>query len=244
LIKIVFTLFISGLLLGSGPCLATCGPILISYVAATKQSPKQSILVWLLFSLSRICIYLILSVSIFLLGEFLVRQNLIYIARYVYLVGGIIIILIGALTIIKDSIGVNRICSMIFRRMNPTSFSATKPLGDTEVCGVNKRLFKMQPIALGLIMGLLPCAPLLAVLSYIGLKSFAWHWCVLYSLVFGIGTLISPLTLLVLGAGFIPKILFNKPKIYRSLRLICGSIIVFFGIQLIFQARYDSIILP
>lgn len=214
-----------GLLLGSGPCLATCGPILISYVAATKQGPKQGILVWFLFSLSRICIYPILSVSIFLLGELLVRQNLIYIAKYVYLIGGIIIILIGIFTIIRDTGGASRICSMISRR-------------------INQRLLKIQPITLGLIMGLMPCAPLLAALSYIGLVSSSWQRCVFYSLIFGLGTLISPLILLVLGAGFIPKILLNKPGTYRVLRLICGLIIVFFGTQLIFQTTNASIVLP
>ena len=214
-----------GLLLGSGPCLATCGPILISYVTATKQGPKQGILVWFLFSLSRICIYPILSVSIFLLGELLVRQNLIYIAKYVYLIGGIIIILIGIFTIIRDTGGASRICSMISRR-------------------INQRLLKIQPITLGLIMGLMPCAPLLAALSYIGLVSSSWQRCVFYSLIFGLGTLISPLILLVLGAGFIPKILLNKPVTYRVLRLICGLIIVFFGTQLIFQTTNASIILP
>ncbi|MGD9015341.1 MAG: sulfite exporter TauE/SafE family protein, partial [Candidatus Omnitrophota bacterium] len=93
--RIILSLFLSGLFLGSGPCLATCGPILVSYIAATRQSLKQGMVVWLLFSLSRICIYLILSISIFGLGEFLVRQRLINIAKYVYSLGGAVIILIG-----------------------------------------------------------------------------------------------------------------------------------------------------
>ncbi len=223
--KIIFSLFISGLLLGAGPCLATCGPILISYIAATRQNPKQGILVWFLFSLSRICAYLIISVSIFLLGEFLVRQNLIYIAKYVYLLGGVIIILIGIFIIIGSSAGSNRFCSIISER-------------------VNRRLLKIQPVTLGLIIGLLPCAPLLAVLSYIGLVSVSWQRCIVYSLSFGLGTLISPLLPLTWGAGWISKLLFNKPKVYGVLRLICGFIIVFLGSQLIFQARYASIILP
>lgn len=241
--KIIFSLFLSGLFLGSGPCLATCGPILISYITATKQNPKQSLLVWLLFSLSRICVYLILSVGIFLLGEFLVRQNLIYVAKYAYLLGGMIIILIGIFTILKDSPGPSFICALISNRVNP-ALSATERHCIVRKGGANQRLLKIQPITLGLIMGLLPCAPLLAVLSYIGLVSFSWQLCIFYSLIFGLGTLISPLILLILGAGLIPKLLFKKPRIYRALRLICGFIIVFFGVQLILQAKYASIILP
>ena len=223
--KIILSLFLSGLLLGSGPCLATCGPVLISYIAATRQNPKQAILVWLLFSLSRICVYLILSVAIFLLGEFLVKQNIAYVSGYIYFFGGIIIALIGVLTIIGDSKGVGHICSIVSEQLN-------------------KRLLRIQPIALGVIMGLLPCAPLLAVLSYIGLVSLAWQQCIFLSLIFGLGTLISPLILLALGAGVVPKLLLNRPRVYRILRIICGVIIVFFGVQLVIQVTHGSIILP
>ena len=146
----------------------------------------------------------------------MVRQNLIYFAKYIYYFGGAIIILIGILTIIRDSKGNNRICSRISGWFN-------------------RRMLGIQPVTLGLIVGLLPCAPLLAVLSYIGLVSLVWQRCILYSLVFGLGTLISPLLILALGAGAVPKMLLNKPKAYRALRLVSGFIIVFFGTQLILR---------
>ena len=221
----IIPLFLFGLFLGSGPCLATCGPVLISYIAATRQNPKQAILVWFLFSLSRICIYLILSLFIFILGELLVKQNIAYISGYIYFFGGIIITLIGIFTIIKDSKGTSRICSIVSG-------------------GLSQRLSRINPITLGVIMGLLPCVPLLSVLSYIGLISSAWQWCIFYSLVFGLGTLISPLILLALGAGVVPKLLLNRPRVYRILRIICGVIIVFFGLQLVAQITHGSIILP
>ena len=211
--KIVLSLFLSGLLLGSGPCLATCGPILISYIAATKQNSRQGALAWLLFSLSRIFIYLVLSLAIFLLGEFLVKQNLTYFSKYIYPVGGMLIVLIGIFTMCSTS---SAKCE------SPRAAHAA--LRST-----------IQPITLGLIMGLLPCMPLLAVLSYIGLVSLSWQRCILFSLIFGLGTFFSPLILLVLATGVIPGILFNRPKIYRYFRLVCGFIIVFFGVQLIFR---------
>ena len=212
--KIIVGLFISGLLLGWGPCLATCGPVLISYIAATKQSPGQGVWAWFLFSLSRICVYLILSLAIFLLGEFVVKQNLINIAKFIYLAGGLIIILIGFFTIIRGSI---------------------KPFRNLENRGAVCRRSSMQPITLGLIMGTLPCGPLIAVFSYIGLVSSTWQLCIFYSLIFGLSTLISPLILFVLVAGLIPRMLLSQPKIYYPFRLICGLIIVFFGAQLIFH---------
>ncbi len=211
--RIIFSLFFSGLLLGSGPCLATCGPVLIFYIAATKQNPGQGVWAWFLFSLARISVYLILSAGIFILGEFLVRQNLTHIAKYIYLFGGMIIVLIGIFTIIRGWI--------------KSSLSAR-----TE--GLICRVCNMQPITLGLIMGILPCAPLLVVLSYIGLISSTWQWCIFYSLVFGLGTLVSPLILLTLGAGLVPRLLSNRPKTYLVFRFICGLIIVLFGAQLFF----------
>lgn len=215
----MFSLFLSGLVLGSGPCLLTCGPILISYIVATGKNPRQAFFFWLLFSLSRILVYIFLGVSVFLLGEFLVRQNLLFLGGYIYLLSGIIIILIGLFTIISNVGEKNRLCSSISKLLE-------------------QRLSKVSPITMGLILGLLPCAPLLAVLSYIGLVSFSWQVSILYSLIFGVGTLISPLVLLSLGAGVIPKILFNKPKAYRALRYISGSIIILFGAQLIFLYIY------
>ena len=120
---------------------------------------------------------------------------------------------------IRDSTGGNRICSLVSG-------------------WVNRRLSGIQPAVLGLIVGLLPCAPLLAALSYIGLVSFSWQRCIIYSLVFGLGTLISPLILLALGAGVVPRLLLNKPGISRALRLICGLIIMFLGVQLILRNIY------
>ncbi len=213
--KIALSVFFSGFLLGSGPCLATCGPVLIFYVAAAKQNSREAILVWLLFSIGRISVYLGLSISIFLLGELLVRQNLMYIAKYVSSLGAAVVILIGVLTIIKDYSGINRICTVITAAMN-------------------RGLSGIQPVTLGLIMGLLPCAPLFAVLSYIALIITVWQECIFYSLIFGLGTFISPLILLVLGAGMIPAALLTKPTIYRIFRFVCGFIIIFFGVQLIF----------
>lgn len=221
----ILYLFFSGLVLGSGPCLASCGPILISYIIATKQKPTQSLVIWLLFSLSRIFVYLILSVSIFFLGGFLVKQNLLYSAKYIYPIGGVIIVFIGLFLIIRASSAGNRLCSIISTRLD-------------------QRLLKLQPVTMGIILGLLPCMPLLAALSYIGLVSISWQSSIFYSLIFGLGTLISPLILLALGAGSISKILFNKPKAHTILRFISGLIIIVLGVLLILQTSHGQAILP
>jgi sulfite exporter TauE/SafE len=89
----------------------------------------------------------------------------------------------------------------------------------------------------GLIIGLLPCAPLIAILSYIGLISKNWLQSLAYSLTFGIGTFVSPLILLVFLTGLLPKTIVEKNKIYnRIFNLICGLIIVFLGVNLVRRA--------
>lgn len=135
------------------------------------------------------------------------------VSKYIYPVGGGIVILIGFFTIVRGSV---------------------KPFVNSKNHGITCRLADMQPVTLGLVMGALPCAPLLAVLSYIGLVSSGWQQCIFYSLIFGLGTLISPLILLALGAGLIPRMLFSRPGIYRAFRFVCGLIIVLFGAKLIF----------
>lgn len=89
-------------------------------------------------------------------------------------------------------------------------------------------------VLFGLIIGFLPCAPLIAILSYIGLISKTGLTSLLYSLFFGLGTILSPLIFLIILAGLIPKLLIDRTAIYyRIFNIICGLIIIFLGIQLI-----------
>ena len=64
----------------------------------------------------------------------------------------------------------------------------------------------------------------------IGIKVF---FILIISLIFASGTIASPLILLALGAGLVSRMLYNKPGVYRILRIACGFIIIFFGTQLI-----------
>jgi len=87
-------------------------------------------------------------------------------------------------------------------------------------------------IIFGLLVGILPCAPFISIVSYIGLVSRNWLDTLEYVFSFGLGTIFSPLFILAIAAGFIPK-LFNQDKFYRIFNFICGLIIVFLGLQLI-----------
>jgi sulfite exporter TauE/SafE len=97
---------------------------------------------------------------------------------------------------------------------------------------VESKAWHKLPV-LGLIIGLLPCAPLLAVFSYLGLVSRTWWHNLLYSLSFGLGTLLSPLLLLAGLTGLIPRFLQGKKELYYKIfSFISGLIIIFLGLQL------------
>jgi sulfite exporter TauE/SafE len=215
-IKTIGSIFILGLSFGAGPCLVSCGPILLSYIAGTKKNVFKGIWVYILFSCARIVSYLVLSLAVFYLGRFAEQRlfgALFY--KYVVLLGGLFILVTGVLMALGKKWEF-KLWQFLYRNILERD---------------QKSVF-----LLGLVIGLLPCGPLLAILSYLGLISKNWLQSVTYGLSFGLGTFVSPLILLVLLAGIIPK--FLTGKIYRIFSFICGLIIIFFGLQLIFRFFY------
>lgn len=211
--KIAVSLFLLGLVFGAGPCLASCGPLILSYVIGTRKNIFKSLSVYIIFSLARIIVYLVLGLAVFFLGRFALEEMLGDFSRYVFILGGIFIILVGALMILGRRL-----------EFRPCSF-LQKNIIERD---------KKSIVIFGLIIGLMPCAPLVVVISYVGLISHSWPQALFYSLFFGIGTLVSPLLLLVMAAGFIPRLLGNKKEVYyRVFSFICGLLMVILGLQLI-----------
>jgi sulfite exporter TauE/SafE len=159
-------------------------------------------------------VYLLLSIAIFFLGRLTTERFLGDFSKYMLIIGGGFIISVGLLMSLGKRLEL-KFC-----------YSFQKSVLERD---------KKSILIFGFIIGLLPCAPLLAVLSYIGLVSKSWSMSLLYGLSFGIGTVISPLILLVIIAGIIPKFLIDK-SYDRWFNLACGLIIIFLGAQLILRA--------
>ncbi len=213
---IIITFFLLGLSFGSGPCLASCGPLLISYTAGTRKNPAGGLSAYALFSLARVSVYLAIGLAVYFLGRFLAVEYLGVISRYVLILGGAFIISVGVLLILGKNM-------------------------HSGICGLLRDKFlqkdKKSIIIMGLIIGLLPCAPLLAVFSYIGLTSKSWHSSLAYAFSFGAGTLVSPLLVLTALAGLLPRLLTDKKPVYeRAFNFLCGGIMVFLGAQLVMRA--------
>lgn len=206
--KLIIALFLLGLSFGSGPCIASCGPVLISYVAAKRKDLLKSILTYLLFSFARILVYIALGLLIFLAGKFTIENVLGSFAKYIFIFGGFFIFILGFFICIGKNIKIK-----FFQRDKQNIF------------------------IIGLIIGLLPCAPLLVVLSYIGLVSKSWLQALLYSVSFGIGTVFSPLLLMVIIVSFFNSIIGNFKEIYcRVFNFLCGLVLMLLGIHLILNA--------
>jgi sulfite exporter TauE/SafE len=209
-------LFSLGFYFGAGPCLASCGPLLVSYIAGTQKNLFSSSITYGLFSLSRVLSYIIFGSIVFFLGQAAAQYSFGHLTKYLFIFAGIFIIMIGVLICLGRSME-NALCkkaSSIFLKKDAKTI-----------------------ILFGLISGIVPCAPLVSVVSYIGLISKSLWMNMAYSAAFGLGTIISPLFILALGAGALSRInLRLKEKYYRIFNVICGLVVIFLGVQLLRRA--------
>jgi len=204
-----------GLTFGSGPCLASCGPILISYVAGTQKRGLKGLWVYALFSAARIAVYIGLALLVFFFGNIALEELLGANFKYIMISGGLFIIFIGLL-----------VASGRGTKSKYLHFCQAKMLEHDA----------KSVIGLGLVAGILPCGPLIAVLSYIALVSKSWASSVFYSLAFGAGTFLSPLIALVFLSGLVPLLAAKSEILRRALSFVCGLVIVFLGLQLLWRA--------
>ena len=203
--------------MGSGPCLASCGPVLISYIAATKKSAMQGLHSWFIFSLSRFVTTVFLGLVAGIAGANLFNR------LYSGVSGPIIWFATGAFI---SCLGILIIFGI------HTKFKTCSAL--------NKSLIQhnIRSLAiLGMLIGVLPCAPLIGILSYITMTSTHYMQGILMAAAFGLGTAISPLALLAMAAGAIPKLkLLQDRRALIIFQRICGTILIFLGVHVIVSA--------
>ncbi|MGD0335594.1 MAG: sulfite exporter TauE/SafE family protein [Candidatus Omnitrophota bacterium] len=209
--KIIASFFILGLSFGSGPCLASCGPLLICYSAAGLKNITENLKIYLFFSVARILVYVFFGLLVFFLGKMVFEGVLQFLARYVIILGGAFIVFMGVLIALGRKI-----------QAGPWSF-LQKHIRQRDT---------RNTFLLGVIIGFLPCAPLIFIISYGALASKTWVESLVYPLSFGLGTFFSPLLLLCIGAGVFPRWLKDQ-RLRQAVSLSCGIILVFMGIQLI-----------
>ncbi|MBN2097613.1 MAG: sulfite exporter TauE/SafE family protein [Candidatus Omnitrophica bacterium] len=213
--KIYIDVFVAGVTLGWGPCLYFCAPILLPYIAGAQKDWLAGLKISLAFSLARILPYTILSIISATLGQYLIRRFYQgFEGLIIYFAVGGLITLLGIIILIGKS----------------AQFHSCLPFKKIAAKGV-KEMF-----LLGLIVGLAPCIPLLGVLAYIAVYAEHFWQGALLGVLFGLGTLVSPLILLGPLAGETARLLFKKPLVYKIFSRICGLFLLYLGIGMVIKA--------
>lgn len=213
--------FIAGLMLGNGPCLFFCIPIIIPFISGLPELDsgvcgwKMGLKLASIFSISRLFAYSLLGflVVVTYKSVFAVLDSK---AVYLYLILGILIIIIGMfylLNIYQHFSLFNLLCKFIHTMIAKNS--------------------KFPIVLSGLLIGFSPCLPLLSTLTYIAATAEAPIWGFIGGFSFGLGTLITPLIPFGTFAGFVV----DKIKKYRAplliIRFLSGAILIYFGTRLV-----------
>ena len=88
-------------------------------------------------------------------------------------------------------------------------------------------------LGLGFLIGISPCVPLVAILTYIACTATNALQGVAYALWFGIGTIV-PMMILGPLVGSLPEKMLRSPTHLRVFKIVCGVILVLFGLQLLY----------
>jgi len=207
----LYYLFVSGLILGSGPCLGFCAPVLIGFVATYKPSLKKALVSYLFFSSAKLFSYMLLGGLCGIFSGILKSNIFLGYLKAINIGLGIFILLIGILTLILRDPLKSKYCSFLSN-------------GHLKNAGF-----------LGLLAGFSPCLPLLGILNYIIIISHSSLEGIFYAFAFGLGTAISPLILLVALSGKLSQFLSGNQKVKILIKIICGLVLILLGVRIILK---------
>lgn len=204
-IKLIF----AGFTMGWGPCLTYTAPLLIPYIGATTTAWHEGLKVGVAFSIGRLLALAILgglvTVVFSRINQFFPPQR----SGWLYGIVSLFMIIIG-------------ICIILGKGFK-------MPMG-------NKMLKRgMESMFLfGLFMGLAPCVPYVAILTYIACIAennvLTGMW---YATVFALGTAVAPIAI---GTfmGFVPGKVLRSMKLLKTFQTVCGIVLILFGFQLLY----------
>ncbi|MBF0252711.1 MAG: sulfite exporter TauE/SafE family protein [Candidatus Omnitrophica bacterium] len=204
----LFYLFASGLILGWGPCMGFCGPVLLTFFTSSSSGAKSSLKSYAVFSSFKLIGYMVLG-FIFAGGSMIIRSLLTEkFYSNVYTSLGVFIILIGLAVIFSSFKKTDKACQCLLK-------------GNIRNTGV-----------MGLLVGFSPCLPLLGILDYIVLISRNPFDGIIFALVFGLGTVLSPFILFVLLSGKASKWLEHTKGLRSKVNIIFGIILIYLGLRI------------
>lgn len=197
----------------AGPCFLNCAPILITYIAGSKKKWTEALNDISIFLGGRLLAYIILGALAGLSGGLLrhfTNSNLILFFKPL---AGIISILLG-ISVLK---------------IKEPFISECKPS--------HNKIYNLGGLfALGFLIGISPCAPLLALLFEITLISKTAFEGMSYGASFGLGTLFSGFLVVGILTGVLNWLpaRFLKSKISNFVfKITCALLLILFGLSLI-----------
>lgn len=202
-------LFTTGLLMGIGPCLGHCAPFLLSYVLGTKKGWKDGLKTGAYFIAGQIFALFLLGIIATLAFRFINKFTYGLGVNYLYLILGIFILLMGIFVILKKELPI------------PGKIKIYQYLLNKSIPAVS---------LVGFLMGIIPCGYLLGILAYISAISNNFLEGGMYAGIYGLGSML-PLIAGTTITGIIPGV-FSSARSKFILRMISGTILIIFGIQL------------
>ncbi len=207
------SLFTQGILLGSGPCLLTCVPIVLPYIAATQKGWKEGLIAVLVFSSSKVLMYSLLGGLFGYIGSYLIQISP-AVSRYLWIAGALLLIAIG-LGLLFGKRHQNPMCKAMHVHASSRSL--------------------MNLFILGIVVGLSPCLPLTTALIQIALTSGGLFDGFLYGLAFGIGTAVSPLLIIGAVSGAVTSRIADNDRYFTTLNRLSGAILIAVGTFILFR---------
>jgi sulfite exporter TauE/SafE len=204
-----------GLLYGLTFCASACLPYIISYIAGIGAGFKKGVLITSIYNSGRILAYAIIGTIAALVSTVISEEVFGFYQQYSSIAFGAAIIIIGV-TILLKKFGAGT-CT-------------TKAPHDLGVAKLTQR-FDIRAFSMGFTRGLILCPPLIAVLLYA--VTFSQVDCIILTVLFGVGTALSPLLLLGGATGW----LLNKAPLFRTwLSRIGGAALIVMGLSLLFNS--------
>lgn len=210
--RVFADIFIMGIVLGWGPCLYFCAPILFPFIAATQSGWLKGLKAVILFSLSRTISHVILAIIATAFGQLVIDRFYSKIGTNIYFVMPLFILFLGIALLLGRSPHL-RFCQIFSKYTTSQSWKSF--------------------ILLGLLIGFSPCITLLGVLAYISAVSQDLLYGAFLGLCFGLGTSLSPLILIGILSGGLPKLIFRREKFLGIFNRICGLFLIYLGLQLV-----------
>ena len=200
----------------AGPCLLTCAPVLITYIAGRKLGPAEAFKDIFTFLSGRLLAYVLLGALAGLSGAALKKFTGAALSSYLQPLAGAVTILFAIIL-----------------------FTGRSSVSCAKVPAARGKMLNFGGIfTFGFLIGISPCAPLLALLFDIALMSKGLLDGIFYTFFFGLGTFLSGLITIGVIAGLLTRIptAFIKSKTAGIIfKAACAILLFVLGLSLILK---------